>query len=290
MRRHVIALSTVAAVAVAGGTSETAQAGVDEQGDKNAQLAEAQFVVDLLTNTTLVPTDVTCAGPPATDPGASMLCYALVGDRETVAALAVLQSPGVYRFVSINKVDFGDALPLNPGVVGNDPAQSPGVQSEVDALTLEQIEFATSPEAGLDAEILGANPAIESVDAIAFHAPTSTLQVTVTTGGSESQGVRDAIAFSVTDVMAYLWGEDEPLRDPTATLLPRLEVTVDEVVYGSSYDMMIGIADYTMPFIEWLELSTGRRALKGEGQSPSPLDPHRLGSRGRPAKPDRPQH
>ena len=289
MRRRVIALSTVAAVAVAGGTSETAQAGVDDQGDKNAQLAEAQFVVDLLTNTTLVPTDVTCAGPPATDPGASMLCYALVGDRETVAALAVVESPGVYRFVSINKIDIGDAPPLAPGEVGNDPPQSPGVQSEVDALILAQIEVATSPEAELDAEILGANPAIESVDAIAFHAPTSTLQVTVTTG-SESQGVRDAIAFSVTDVMAYLWEEDEPLRDPAATLLPRLEVTVDEVVYGSSYDMMIGIADYTMPFIEWLELSTGRGALKGEGQSPSPLDPHRLGSQGRPAKPDRPRH
>lgn len=263
MRRRVIALSTVAAVAVAGGTSETAQAGVDEQGDKNAQLAEAQFVVDLLTNTTLVPTDVTCAGPPATDPGASMLCYALVGDRETVAALAVLQSPGVYRFVSINKI--ADAVPLAPGEVGNDPAQSPGVQSEVDALILEQIEVATSPEAGLDAEIFGANPAIESVDAIQFHAPTSTLQVTVTTG-SESQGVRDAIAFSVTDVMAYLWEEGEPLRDPAATLLPRLEVTVDEVVYGSSYDMMIGIADYTMPFIEWLELSTGRGAFVPTGR------------------------
>ncbi len=265
MRRRVIALSTVAAVAVVSGTSSAARAAADDQGDKRAQLAEAQFEVHLLTNTALVPSDVTCAAPPATDPGASMLCYALVGDRETVAALAVLESPGVYRFVSINKVDLSDSPPLAPGEVGNDPPQTPGVQSTADALILEQIEVAITPSTGLDTTILGANPDIESVDAMAFHAPTSTLQVTVTTS-SDSQGVRDAIAFSVTDVMAYLWEEDEPLRDPAATLLARLEVTVDEVVYGSSYDMMIGVADYTMPFIEWLELSTGRGAVVPTGR------------------------
>lgn len=262
MRRRVIAVSTVAALTSVGGTSGSAAAIADD-GDMSAQLAEAQFEVDLLTNTDLVPTDVTCAAPPATDPNASMLCYALVGDRATVAALAVLESPGVYRFVSINKVNVAGEPPPAPGEVGNDPPQT---ASEIDASILEQIAIATSPTAGVQDAILAANPDIESVKSIDFHAPTGTLQVDVTTS-TESQGVRDAIAFSVTDVVAYLWEEGEPVRDPAATLKPRLEVTVDDEVYGSSFEMMVGVADYTMSYLDWLELSTGRTAYTPTGRA-----------------------
>ena len=68
---------------------------------------------------------------------------------------------------------------------------------------------------------------------------------------------RDGVAFFVTDVMAYLWEETEPTRRPDATIHPRLEVTVDDVIYGSAFDVMVDVADYAITEDEWLEIVTG---------------------------------
>ncbi len=67
--------------------------------------------------------------------------------------------------------------------------------------------------------------------------------------------MRNAIAFVVTDVASGLWAEGQPLRDSTATIRPRLEVTVDGTLYSSAYEMMTDIADGTMTYADWLELT-----------------------------------
>lgn len=262
MRPRLIAASTVAAVVVIGGASGAAGAAAGDEGDKRSQLAEAQFEVHLLVHTDLVPSDVTCALPPASDPDGAMLCYALVGERQSVAALAVLESPGVYRFISVGKVEpdqSGGTLvpspqpPPAPEVV--EPA-APTASTVADLAILDAVDTAMASQAGITEDILGVNPEISSVDQFDFFEPTATLLVSVSTT-TDSQGVREAIAFSVTDVMAYLWEGDQPLRDASATIHPRLEVTVDGVLYGSSYDMMVGVADYTLSFLDWLDLTTG---------------------------------
>lgn len=275
MRPRVIATSTVVALAAVGGASGAARAAADDRGDKNSQLAEAQFEVHLLTNTDLVPRDVTCAPPPATDPDGAMLCYALVGERDSVAALAVPVSPGVYRFISVDKFDDTPGAPApspqpqpqpqpQPVPTGEDP-QAPAPQNDADLAILDAVEIALIAETEIGRTMLETNPEISSVDEIGFYAPTATVLVSVTTS-TESQGVRQAIAFSVTDVMAYLWEDGQPMRDASATIHPRLEVTVDGVLYGSSYDMMVGVADYTMTFTEWLDLSTGGGAYMPAGR------------------------
>ena len=105
------------------------------------------------------------------------------------------------------------------------------------------------------------NESIRSLDQIAYHAPTSTVQVTVTTDATDP-AARDGVAFFVTDVMAYLWEQAAPTRDTAATIHPRLEVTVDDVIYGSAFDLMVQVADYTITEGEWLEIVTGDAALK----------------------------
>lgn len=261
MRPRAIAASTVIALVVSGAPG-AADAAADDQGDKNAQLAEAQFEVHLLTNTSLLPSDVTCAAPPTTDPDGGMLCYALIGERRSVAALAVLATPGVYRFISVEKLDdLGDVPASTPGPApdGSEDAPPPAPQNgadAVDAAILDAVDSAIGAEEEITDTLLEVNPEIESVDEFDFYAPTATLVVSVATT-TDTQDDREAIAFAVTDVMAYLWEGEQPLRDPSATIFPRLEVTVDGVLYGSSFDMMVGVADYTLTFREWLDLTRG---------------------------------
>jgi len=255
------AASSFVVLAVLGANGGSAQAAPIDQGDQNAQLAEAQFEVHLLTNTDLMPVDVTCQPPPATDPDGSMFCFALLANRETVAALARQQSPGLYQFVSVSKLDppptaSSPAVPATPdsGTATPDPAAT----DTADEMVLAAIDDTIAAEADIRDAIIEDNPAVASLDEISYHAPTSTLVVTVTTTASTADaGGRDAIAFSITDILAYLWEQQQPLRDPAATILPRLEVTVDGTLYGSSYEMMVRVADYTMEFDEWLQLSVG---------------------------------
>jgi hypothetical protein len=59
-----------------------------------------------------------------------------------------------------------------------------------------------------------------------------------------------------------LWEQASPTREPDATIRPRLEVTVDDVLYGSAFDVMVQVADYAITESEWLEIVTGEAALK----------------------------
>ena len=47
-----------------------------------------------------------------------------------------------------------------------------------------------------------------------------------------------------------------PIRDPAASIHPRLEVTVDGAIYGTPYPVMIEVADFTMSFGDWLAITT----------------------------------
>ena len=115
------------------------------------------------------------------------------------------------------------------------------------------------------------NPSISSLDLLAYDAPTSTVQVAVSTTDADP-AVRDEVAFFVTDVMAYLWMEDEPTREPDATIHPRLEVTVDGVIYGTPFDVMVEVADYTITQDEWLEIVTGTGAFGRVARHVSKVD------------------
>ena len=115
------------------------------------------------------------------------------------------------------------------------------------------------------------NASISSLDLVAFHEPTSTLQVAVTTNVADP-ATRDDVAFFVTDVMAYLWEETAPTREADATIRPRLEVTVDDVLYGTPYDVMVEVADYTITSDEWLEIVTGNAAFHPAAKREPKLD------------------
>ena len=211
-----------------------------------------------------------------------LLCYALVSDRVSVAAIASMESPGVYAFTPLNKVDPADLdqpaddvrAPEPPPVAETPPttAEAPSPQppsseppssepaANTDQAILDSIEFAVSDSDELSSVLTDNNESIQSLDTLAYHAPTSTVQVTVTTDSADP-AARDGVAFFVTDVMAYLWEQSQPTRQSDATIHPRLEVTVDEVIYGSAFDVMVQVADYTITEGEWLEIVTGDAAL-----------------------------
>ena len=105
-RRRAVTAALLTATITAGSFAAALPAGAaDDDGDKSAELAEAQFMLYLLVNTDLAPSDVTCTRPPIHDLEGSLLCFALVDGRNTVAAVATLESPGVYRFIAIDKID-----------------------------------------------------------------------------------------------------------------------------------------------------------------------------------------
>lgn len=245
MRRRALAVTTSTALAVAAGL---AFGGIAAVADENTEAAEGQFRTYLATNTSLIPLDVTCAPLPDAAPTGPMICYALLSDRQVASALAELQVDGTYRFISINKVE--PAAP-GPGAVGSATSDSPA-----DAAVLELIATATAVDSRLPAMLMQANPDITSVDNVSFFAGTGTLEVSVTTAAANDD-VRNAIGFAVTEVLSVLWAEGQPLRDPAATVHPRLEVTVDGTLYSSAFGMMTSIADGTMTYAQWLSESGG---------------------------------
>ena len=245
-------------------------------------LAEAQFQLFLVT-ADFVPSDITCTRPPIRDEAGELLCYALISDRVSVAAIATMESPGVYAFVPLNKVDPADLSgePAAGGEITPEPPpapelpdhrQSPDRSIQQSATTRRSSPASTppSPTPRDSASVLTENnPSITSLDLVAYDAPTSTVQVAVTTNATDP-GVRDEVAFFVTDVMAYLWMESEPTRDADATIHPRLEVTVDGVIYGTPFDVMVEVADYTITQDEWLEIVTGNAAFGPQSPSACP--------------------
>ncbi len=277
--RRALAVSTLAATAVAGAALGSPAFAGDSDGDgddrdKNVLLAEAQFQLFLVT-ADFVPSDITCTRPPLRDETGELLCYALISDRVSVAAIATMETPGVYAFLPLNKVDpadFGTEPPAGgevspeppPATEVPEPTTAPGSldpQTAADQAILASIDTAVADAQGLSRVLTENNSSITSVDLVAFDEPTSTVQVAVTTNAADP-GTRDDVAFYVTDVMAYLWVESEPTRDADATIRPRLEVTVDGVIYGTPFDVMVEVADYTITQDEWLEIVTGNAAFQ----------------------------
>jgi hypothetical protein len=238
MRRRalVAATSTTLVSLIAAGWTSGAVAA-----DENTDLAESQFQAFLAANTTLVTLDVSCSALPDAAPIGPLICYALLSDRQVASAIAEPDLPGVYRFIPINKIESSSA--------SGPSAPTPG---SADAAVLESIRHAIASDSRLSAMVLQANPDIATVDDVDFFEPTGTIEISVTTSAVSSD-VRHAIAFAVTEVLSGLWAEGQPLRDPGATIQPRLEVMVDGTLYSSAYGMMTAIADGTMLYVDWLD-------------------------------------
>ncbi len=270
--RRLLAVSTLAATAIAWATVDsTVSAGDgDDDLDKNVLIAEAQFQL-FLVESDFVPSDITCTRPPIRNSAGELLCYALISDRVSVAAVATMESPGMYSFLPLNKVDPDDLErdvpvadpPVDEPVVEEPPPTSDpdDIGGDVDEAVLASIDSAVADSQGLSQVLIDNNASIASLDRLDYHAPTSTVQVQVTSNATDA-AARDTIAFYVTDVMAYLWMENEPTRDADATIHPRLEVTVDDVLYGTPFDVMVDVADYTITEGEWLEIVTGNAAFQ----------------------------
>jgi hypothetical protein len=279
--RPAFAVSTLAATIAGAALGGVAHAGSDDERDKNTLLAQAQFQL-LLLEVGFEPSDITCTRPPLRDVAGDLLCYALIGERVTVAALATMESPGEYTFQPINKVDPADLsidVPAEPSAPSRPQPPTPG-EPEVPASTepepqeagatdeaiIASIDSALADADGLTQVLTENHDSIRSIDRIGYHAPTSTVQVVVTTDRADA-GDRDSIAFFVTDVMAFLWMEGEPSRQGDATIQPRLEVTVDGAIYGTPYLVMTEVADYTITQQEWLEIVTGTAQLQPAGKA-----------------------
>ena len=266
MRRRRSCLFSIAAVLAATAVVSTAgaasAASSDDEGSKASELAEAQFRVYLLTSTDLEPSDVTCTLPPTPDPSGAMLCFALVNDRDTVAAIATLSEPGQYTFTPINKLDTTDEV-VGSSTAGPtttaQPTTSAASSTDVDAAIVASIDTAIGSIDQLSAVLRQRNPSITEVGDLTFDAPTGTLAISVTTDGT-TQDERDVAAFDVTDTVAYLWEAGTPFRQDSATIQPRLEVTVDGTMYSTPYDVMVDVADYTIGYADWLAIATTAQA------------------------------
>jgi hypothetical protein len=232
-----VATSSAALISLVVGGWTTGAAAADE----NTDMAESQFEAHLASSS-LIALDLSCSPLPDAAPTGPMICYALLSDRQVASAIAELQSPGVYRFIPINKIE--------PGAASADPSTPP--PGSADAAVLMTVRAVVAPESRLVAMVMQANPDITSVDRVSFFEPTGTIEISVTTSAANDD-VRHAIAFAVTEVLSGMWASGQPLREPSATIQPRLEVTVDGTLYSSAFGMMTAIADGTVLYADWLE-------------------------------------
>lgn len=263
MRRRRALSQAVASLTLAGLLVATpATAGVESgDGGLGADLAAAQLTIHLLTNTDLRPSDVTCTPPPTLQAGGDLLCFALVATptgRQTVAAVATLEAPGRYGFTAVTK----PAVPAPPtGPVGDDPdapadpPEQPTDPAGADQAVLDSLAEVTADPEGLQTALAEDEPAVVSVDELTYHAPTGSLIVGITSS-VDTPDMRDQLAFYVTDRLALLWEADQPFRNEAATIHPRLEVSVDGVIYGSPFAVMVDVAEFAIDYEEWLAITT----------------------------------
>lgn len=249
-RAYVGILAAVMAVTTGAGV-----ASATDDGSSSSELAEAQFRVYLLTHTDLRPSDITCTLPPTQDSGGEMVCFALVG-RESIAAVATLTGPGTYRFTAITKAGaLPAAVPEAPAPQA-DPQADPGQNAAAaDAAVLDAVSLLVDESDPIAEELMSNNESIVSVEPITFDEITATVSVTLTTDAT-APDERNFTAFDVTNLIAFLWETDWPLRDPAATIQPRAEVIVDGEIYGTPYDVMVMVADYDIGYEEWLTITT----------------------------------
>lgn len=265
MRRRAIVGTLAAVMAATTGAGVASAAG---DGDDRSALAEAQFRVYLLSNTELRPSDVTCTLPPTQNSDGEMLCFALVG-RDSVAAVATLVEPGVYTFTAITKASAAAATAPQGSPTpapGPAPEPGPGQESPANQAVVDAVAGLVQIGASIGEDLMDNNSSITSVEAITYDELTSTVSISLTTDITDD-ALRDFIAFDVTNVLAYLWEDDWPLRDPTATIQPRAEVIVDGEIYGTPFEVMVQVADYEIDFEGWLSITTGATT---SGLKPAP--------------------
>ncbi len=274
MRRcGLVTISSVVALAALVAATDAGPVGAaGDEGSKASELAEAQFRVFLLTTTDLEPTDVTCTNPPPRDPQGDVLCFALVTDRDSVAAIATLTAPGQYTFTPINKVDVTGQLdaPASPQVPTVEEPQAPpapGTLTTADEAVITSIENAIANGEGLATVLRQRSTEITDVSDLTFDETTGTLGIHVTTNVT-SPDDRDTVAFAVTDTIAYLWEAGTPFRAEGATIQPRLEVFVDDTLYSTPYPVMVQVADYEIGYAEWLAIATTAQAPAQQPAAP----------------------
>lgn len=246
-RRLGAAPTAIAVAVVAAGVGFGAPVGLaappadDGLGPQNRQrLAEFQFDEHLLHVASLDAIATDCTAPPADDLDADLACLAWVGPGATVGAIASWVAPKGYRFTAFDKLDASE-LNSTPAVANQ------AVLAEIDA-------FVATAD-GLGEYLTTTHEHITDLESVSWHAPTATLSMVVRTTATSIDD-RDQAAFDVTNIVAYLWEADRPIRDPAASIHPRLEVTVDGAIYGTPYPVMIEVADFTMSFGDWLAITT----------------------------------
>ena len=184
----------------------------DDRGDKNVAARRGAVPLYLLT-ADFVPTDVTCTRPPVPRRGRRLLCFALVSDRVSVAAIATMEAPGVYTFMPINKVDPADLaedgarreasrrrrsrrLVRPPPTQRSSPASTPPSPTPRASVTCSTEQQPVDP--------------VRRLDRLPRRRPGPCRSPSPPTAADAA--ARDGVAFYVTDVMAYLWEASEPTR------------------------------------------------------------------------------
>ena len=195
----------------------------------------------------------------------------------------------MYPFQPINKVDPADLD--SRGARRCRRARSPGAPTSrspsirrappIEAI-LASIDTAVADAQGLGQVLTENNASITSVDNIGYHADLDRAGGRHDVRGRSGEPRRGRLLRHRRDGLLV----DGERADPRgrATIRPRLEVTVDGVLYGTPFDVMVDVADYAITEGEWLEIVTGNAAV-APARKPGLIDPQgrRQGRRQHPA-------
>lgn len=105
-----------------------------------------------------------------------------------------------------------------------------------------------------------ADTAVIAVESVQWQPEVSTLSVDITVVDPGATELSD-IAWLITDMLASAWETGTPARAADVARQPRLEVSVDGVIYGTPFEVMVGVADYDIDSTAWLEITTVGNAV-----------------------------
>ncbi len=255
---------------------EATEPGIDEQVEQagnpefERKLAELAFALFLGNELDVDAGTYSCSEPSSLAVGETITCFTLIGsDRVVVAVTELTGTSGVYEFelVSDHQIDTTEVTTTTvPPTSAVSRATTTILPTPIIVTTVAQLSqadrdlLAYGDLINQDSEELVTN-LISGDDGVVERAEyswdpeTATVKLSATLSPTYTNSLDTAAWIIARDRALDLWSRESPFRAEGISIRPSLEVTVDDVLFVSDYELCVQVADQTIAMTDWIAQS-----------------------------------
>ena len=255
---------------------EATEPGIDEQVEQagnpefERKLAELAFALFLGNELDVDAGTYSCSEPSSLAVGETITCFTLIGsDRVVVAVTELTGTSGVYEFelVSDHQIDTTEVTTTTvPPTSAVSRATTTVLPTPIIVTTVAQLSqadrdlLAYGDLINQDSEELVTN-LISGDDGVVERAEyswdpeTATVKLSATLSPTYTNSLDTAAWIIARDRALDLWSRESPFRAEGISIRPSLEVTVDDVLFVSDYELCVQVADQTIAMTDWIAQS-----------------------------------